>query len=143
MSFALFLDILIVSLLIVSIIYAIVLDNHLSATKENYRMLSQLIEQFYQAAHKTQNELTSLKNTQERLRRELASETEKAQILKDDLKGLVEKIDRRALSMNTATARFTNRLLNTGDEINLTHGVEKMGLSEAEKELLDALNELK
>lgn len=55
MTLTLFLDILIVSLLIVGIVYAIVLDNHLSATKENYRLLSQLIEQFYLAAQKTQD----------------------------------------------------------------------------------------
>lgn len=143
MTLTLFLDILIVSLLIVGIVYAIVLDNHLSATKENYRLLSQLIEQFYLAAQKTQDELISLKNTQERLRRELEEKTEKAAVLKEDLEDLLEKIDRRSLSMNTANARMANRLLKTGDEITLPKIVNQMELSDSEKELLAALNELK
>lgn len=143
MTLTLFLDILIVSLLIVGIVYAIVLDNHLSSTKENYRMLSQLIEQFYQAAQKTQDELTTLKNTQERLRRELDEEIEKASFLKEDLKSLLDKIERKTLSLNAVNTRATNRLLNNTDEITLGKGADQMILSETEKELLSALNELK
>lgn len=143
MTLTLFLDILIVSLLIVGIVYAIVLDNHLSATKENYRLLSGLIEQFYQAAQKTQDELTVLKNTQERLRRELSEEMEKGIGLKEDLKSLLDKIERKSLSLNAASNRNNNRFLSTSDEISFSKNIDQMQLSEAEKELLNALNELK
>lgn len=143
MTLALFLDILVVSLLIVGIVYAVILDSHFSATKENYRMLSQLIEQFYSAAQKTQDELTVLKNTQERLKRELNEETEKAVLLKEELKGVLEKIERYSLSVSTANTRMMNKLLNTGEEVALSKGVNKMILSDSEKELLTALNELK
>ena len=49
MSVILILDIVLITLLVVAIIYAVILDNHLSATKENHRMLSHLIDKFYQA----------------------------------------------------------------------------------------------
>lgn len=45
--------------------------------------------------------------------------------------------------MNTANARMANRLLKTGDEITLPKIVNQMELSDSEKELLAALNELK
>ena len=95
MPLTLFLDILIVALLLVAIIYAVVLDNHLSSTKENYRMLSRLIEQFYQAADKTQNELVKLKSEQAKTHQELLNETQKATQVKEELYALLDKIERK------------------------------------------------
>lgn len=140
MPLTLFLDILIVALLLVSIIYAIVVDNHLSATKENYRMLSRLIEQFYQAANKTQDELLKLKNEQEKAQQDLLKETNNALKVKGELESLLDKIERKTLVLNTNNMRFVSSD-RSNDEIG--QGVTGRTLSQSEKELLVALNEIK
>lgn len=137
MPLTLFLDILIVALLLVAIIYAVVLDNHLSSTKENYRMLSRLIEQFYQAADKTQNELVKLKSEQAKTHQELLNETQKATQVKEELYALLDKIERKTLLLNTNNMRLASR---TTD---IENGVDLSKISQSEKELLSALSELK
>ncbi len=137
----LFLDVLIVALLIVGIIYAIVLDNHLSATKENYRMLSRLIEQFYQAADKTQTELIKLKNTQEKSRKELLSEMEKALQLKNDLNLLADKIEKRMISLGAGNIR--GPLPYEAETLLSALNEQNQEISQSDQELLLALKEIK
>ena len=140
MPLTLFLDILIVALLLVSIIYAIVVDNHLSATKENYRMLSRLIEQFYQASGKTQEELQKLKNAQEKTHQDLVNETNNALKIKEELASLLDKIERKTLVLSTNNMRFVSQGSVTDEP---GQGLAGQMLSQSEKELLVALNDIK
>lgn len=137
----LFLDILIVTLLIIGIIYAVVLDNHLSSTKENYRLLSRLIEQFYQAADKTQNDLIKLKNEQEKVHKDLLSETQKAIQLKNELDILSDRIEKRLISLNTGEIRGILSEPETEDLLTGTTPGDE--ISQSDKELLLALKEIK
>ncbi len=138
-DFSFSLDLLIVVLLIIAIVYAIVLDHHLSATKDNYRELSRLVEQFYQAAKKTQNELIHLKNQQEKVRKSLQSENEKALLLEGRLADLMDKIDKKLLFYPSNQAPEKKPM--TLGELSLA--LKKQNQSEQEEELLFALTDVK
>ena len=84
MSVMLVLDVVIITLLVVAIIYAVILDNHLSATKENYRMLSHLIEQFYQASQRIQEELSSVQQSENEMKQSLMAQIDKASLIKEE-----------------------------------------------------------
>ncbi|MBQ9737620.1 MAG: hypothetical protein IJV86_04400 [Clostridia bacterium] len=137
MSLTLGLDVLMVVLLFVAIVYAIVLDHHLSSTRENHRMLAQLIDQFYQAAGKTKDDLMKLKNAQERFRQDLQKETEKALKLKKELVFLLEAIEKK----NVMTKTPSSVLYEEGRVSSLTGVMPETSASE--EELLLALKDLK
>lgn len=137
MSLTLGLDVLMVVLLFVAIVYAIVLDHHLSSTKENHRLLAQLIDQFYQAAGKTKDDLMKLKNTQEHFRQDLQKETDRALKLKGELLLLLDAIEKK--SMMSKSPRSTGY---EEGRVSSLIGVTPE-TSEAEEELLLALKDLK
>jgi len=137
MSLTLGLDVLMVVLLFVAIVYAIVLDHHLSSTRENHRLLAQLIDQFYQAAGKTKDDLMKLKNAQERFRQDLQKETEKALKLKKELVFLLEAIEKK----NVMTKTPSSVLYEEGRVSSLTGVMPETSASE--EELLLALKDLK
>jgi len=93
MTFEIFLNLLIIALLTIGIIYAIVLEYRLSSVKENHRKLSQLIKQFYEASNQVQKELMRLKNLEEKSRQELKFDIEKAGLVRDELKYLLNKAE--------------------------------------------------
>ena len=137
MSLTMGLDVLLVALLFVAIVYAIVLDHHLSSTKENHRMLAGLIDQFYQAAARTQDDLLKLKNTQERMRQELQRDADRALKLKKDLVAVLEAIDKKTMMMPSNHAplfegAYHAKMQDVTPEI-----------SRSEEELLLALKDLK
>lgn len=137
MSLTLGLDVLMVVLLFVAIVYAIVLDHHLSSTRENHHLLAQLIDQFYQAAGKTKDDLMKLKNAQERFRQGLQKETEKALKLKKELVFLLEAIEKK----NVMTKTPSSVLYEEGRVSSLTGVTPETSASE--EELLLALKDLK
>lgn len=139
MSIVLILDIVLITLLVVAIIYAVILDNHLSATKENHRMLSHLIEQFYQASQRMQEELTTVQQSENEMRQNLMTQIDKASLLKDELTDLLNQIEQKTHTMENLKLR---RPLVTR-ESDLSQNLNEMDLSDSEKELLTALNELK
>ena len=139
MSLTLGLDVLIVVLLFVAIIYAIMLDHHLSSTKENHRALSCLIEQFYQSAKKTQEDMVLLKNTQEQLRQALEKENERAVNLKGDLINLLDAIDKKTVL--NASYQWENGLFEREEKSSYSDVTPE--ISQSEEELLFMLKELK
>ncbi len=139
MSLMLILDVIIITLLATAIIYAIILDNHLSATKENYRMLSHLIDQFYQASHHMQEELSAVQQTENEMKRELLAQIDKAAVLKEELIALLNKIEQKTHTLDGLKIR---RPLATQSAV-MNASVNDLDLSESEKELLNALNELR
>ncbi len=139
MSVILILDVIMITLLVTAIIYAIILDNHLSATKENYRMLSHLIEQFYQASQRMQDELNTVQQSENEMKQSLLLQIDKASVLKEELNALLNKIEQKTHTLDGLKVR---RPLTTQKNV-LNDFPQEMDLSETEQELLNALNELK
>ncbi len=139
MSLMLVLDVIVITLLVAAIIYAVILDNHLSATKENYRMLSHLIDQFYQASQRMQEELNMVQQSENDMKRELLSQIDKAAVLKEELTALLNKIEQKTHTLDGLKIRrpIASQSTVMGASLN------EMDLSESEKELLNALNELR
>ena len=137
MSLTMGLDVLLVALLVVAIVYAIVLDHHLSSTKENHRMLAGLIDQFYQAAARTQDDLLKLKNTQERMRQELQRDADRALKLKQDLVSVLDAIDKKMVKTPATQAS----VFDAGYYAHLQDVTPE--ISRSEEELLLALKDLK
>lgn len=93
MTFETFLNLLIIALLTIGIIYAIVLEYRLSLVKENHRNLSQLIKQFYDASAKVARDLAKLKNLEEHAHQELKKDMDRAALMRDEIKYLLNKAD--------------------------------------------------
>ncbi len=139
MSLMLILDVIVITLLVAAIIYAIILDNHLSATKENYRMLSHLIDQFYQASQRMQEELSTVQQTENDMKRDLLAQIDKAAVLKEELTALLNKIEQKTHTLDGLKIRRPIASQSTVMNASLSD----LDLSESEKELLNALNELR
>ena len=135
MPITVILDIIIIILLVAAVIYAVILDSHLSATKENYRQLSHLIEQFYQVSQNVQEELTTVQNAEREMNQGLMNQIEKASIMKEELARLLEKIDQKTHLMDYVK---TKRSSLAPEQI---PNVNDLDLSETERDLLNALNE--
>ena len=139
MSVMLILDIVIITLLVVAIIYAVILDNHLSATKENYRMLSHLIEQFYQASQRIQEELSAVQQSENEMKQSLLVQIDKASMIKDELVLLLQRIEDKTHTMDGLKLRRAHTM---GSQP-IMQSVQDLDLSDSERELLDTLNELR
>ncbi len=139
MSLMLILDVVVITLLAAAIIYAIILDNHLSATKENYRMLSHLIDQFYQASQRMQEELNTVQQAESEMKRELLAQIDKAAVLKEELIALLNKIEQKTHTLDGLKIRRPIAMQSTV----MNASLNDLDLSETERELLSALNELR
>ena len=139
MSVMLILDVIIITLLVVAIIYAVILDNHLSATKENYRMLSHLIDQFYQASQRMQDELNDVQQSENEMKQALLIQIDKAAVLKEELIVLLDKIEQKTHTLDGLKIR---RPIASKSSVMNTQ-LQEMELSDSEKNLLNALSELR
>lgn len=139
MSIMLILDIVMITLLIAAIVYAVILDSHLSTTKENYRMLSHLIEQFYQASQRMQEELNTVQQSENEMKQALLAQIDKASVLKEELTALINKIEQKIHTLDGLNIR---RPITSQPHVPVSM-MDELDLSESEKELLNALNELK
>ena len=139
MSVILVLDIVIITLLVAAIVYAVILDNHLSATKENYRMLSHLIEQFYQASQKIQEELTTVQQSENEMKQSLLVQIDKASLIKEELVSLLQRIEDKTHTMDSLKLRRNH----ITDNQPFMQGIQDLDLSDSERELLNTLNELR
>ena len=88
MTIEIFLNILIISLLCIGIIYAIVLEQRLSSSKETTRHISLLMKQFYESAGKLQSDLLQLKQQNIQLQTELKEQISQAELVRDEIKFL-------------------------------------------------------
>ena len=139
MSVMLVLDVVIITLLVVAIIYAVILDNHLSATKENYRMLSHLIEQFYQASQRIQEELSSVQQSENEMKQSLMAQIDKASLIKEELLLLLQCIEDKTHTMDSLKLRRSHAMSSQP----MMQSVQDLDLSDSERELLNTLNELR
>lgn len=88
MSLEIFLNILIISLLCIGIIYAIVLEQRLSSSKETTRHISLLMKQFYESAGKLQSDLLQLKQENLQAQADLKEQITQAELIRDEIKFL-------------------------------------------------------
>lgn len=137
MPVTLVLDVIIITLLIAAVVYAVILDSHLSATKENYRLLSHLIEQFYQVSQRVQEDLTVVQNSEKEIRQELVGQIDKAALMKEELIQLLNQIDQKTHLWDSVKTR---RSALSPEEMS---NVNDLDLSDSERDLLNALNELR
>lgn len=133
MTLELFLNILIISLLCVGIIYAIILEQRLSSSKEASRNFSLLLKQFYESSHRLQQEIRQLKHDTQQLKEELAKETADAELIRDELRFLNEK---------HKTSVFSPITHKTHD-ISKSPSSDNIRLSQEEQELLEAMRALR
>lgn len=91
MSLEIFLNILVISFLSIGIVYAIILEHRFLGIKENYRQLSLLITQFYQASEKIQKEIISLTEKERKEHQNLKNDLHHAICVRDEIKALLEK----------------------------------------------------
>lgn len=133
MTFEIFLDILIIALLSVGITYAIILEHRLSGIKENRRELASLIDQFYKASQKTAEEFMRLKKMEDEARNALKSDMERAAFIRDELVFMMNKIQEN----NTSARTYTQ------GQVENKNTPENTFRTNAEQDLIDALNALK
>ena len=134
MTLELFLNILIISLLCVGIIYAIILEQRLTSSKEASRNFSLLLKQFYESSHRLQQEIRQLKQDTQRLKEELSKEIADAELVRDELRFLNEK---------HKTSPFNPIIHKTQDLQKNSPTLENFTLSLEEQELLEAMRSLR
>ena len=88
MSLEIFLNIIIISFLCIGIIYAIVLEQRLSSSKETTRHISLLMKQFYESAGKLQSDLLQLKQENLQAQADLKEQITQAELIRDEIKFL-------------------------------------------------------
>ncbi len=130
MTFEIFLDILIIALLSVGIVYAVILEHRLSSAKENKRELSRLMEQFYKATQKTAEEFMQLRKMEDEARDALKNDMERSALMRDELVFLMNKIQE-------------GQLRTSGAALKNSEPKQAVVRSQAEQDLIDALNVLK
>ncbi len=138
------LNIVIIVLLIIGILYAVILESRFAAAKSNHRALKQLIDQFYQAAHKIQGELTTLQTQEENVRQKMQADLTRASAIRDEIVALIAELEQKSftITQKTNTAPVSPETLaqmTAGGE----QDVDTLNMSDSEKELLNALNALK
>lgn len=127
MTLEIFLNILIISLLCIGIIYAIVLEQRLSSSKETTRHISLLMKQFYESAGKLQSDLLQLKQENLQAQADLKEQITQAELIRDEIKFL----NTRHKSTESLAPKATR-----------TEGIAKH-LSLEEQDILEVMKSLK
>ena len=139
----LMLDMLILVLLLIGIGYIVILDHRFSRVKAVHRELTCLIDQFSQITSQTQEKISLLKEEEVKAQNELSYQVTSYLQIKNELNQLLEKIDKKILSLNTTQARFMASQLQPNEKAEPNEEGEPAIISQSEKELLTALSELK
>ena len=108
MTLEIFLNILIISLLCIGIIYAIVLEQRLSSSKETTRHISLLMKQFYESAGKLQADLLQLKQQSLQAQTELKEQISLAELVRDELKFLNSRVKSSPTRPTTSLKKETD-----------------------------------
>ena len=139
------LDLAIITLLIVAIIYAMVLNYRLNSFKEGKKEITKTIHTFNQVVQNAETMLSQLQKSTQNIAEQLRIEINKANLLRDDLVLILDKNNRK-LETKTNTPKFTYST--SADKTSFAHfTASKQPLniyqSDAEKELYQALQRLK
>lgn len=95
-TFALVLDLFVVSLLVPTIIFAVILNNRLSVLRKNKEELARLIAAFNEATVRAESGIPKLRKASEEAGGAIQEKMERAQMLRDDLAFMVERAETMA-----------------------------------------------
>ena len=140
------LNLAIITLLIVAIIYAMVLNYRLNSFKEGKKEITKTIHTFNQVVQNAETMLSQLQKSTQNIADQLRVEINKANLLRDDLVLILDKNNRKP-ETKTTTPKFTYNST-SADKASFAHFTTSkqpvnIYQSDAEKELYQALQRLK
>ena len=139
------LNLAIITLLVVAIIYAMILNHRLNSFKEGKKEITKTIHSFNLVVQNAETTLSQLQKSTQNIAEQLKIEINKANLLRDDLVLILDKNERKSpekkqtppFSYSFNKGNFTQTTTSKKNEpINLYQ-------SDAEKELYQALQRLK
>lgn len=95
-TFALVLDLFVVSLLVPTIIFAVILNNRLAVLRKNKEELARLIAAFNEATMRAESGIPKLRKASEDAGKAIQEKMDRAQMLRDDLAFMVERAETMA-----------------------------------------------
>lgn len=141
----LFIDIVIISMLLVTIVYAWRLNGKLNTIKNHKAELKANIEAFYQATDKATNAVDTLKKEGEKVCKEINERISKARITADEMDFLVNRMNKKVMQANEQGGSVKGEVKNfEPKDFSASKGFapKKTGIrSISEQELIDALRE--
>ena len=138
------LNLAIITLLIVAIIYAMVLNYRLNSFKEGKKEITKTIHTFNQVVQNAETMLSQLQKSTQNIADQLKIEINKANLLRDDLVLILDKNNRKSETKTTAP-KFTYAPADKDSLAHFTTSKQPLNIyqSDAEKELYQALQRLK
>lgn len=138
------LNLAIITLLIVAIIYAMILNYRLNSFKEGKKEITKTIHTFNQVVQNAETTLSQLQKSTQNIAEQLKIEINKANLLRDDLVLILDKNNRKSEPKATVPA-FTYSSAEKGSFAHFTASKQPLNIyqSDAEKELYQALQRLK
>ena len=140
------LNLAIITLLVVAIIYAMILNHRLNSFKEGKKEITKTIHAFNLVVQNAETTLSQLQKSTQNIAEQLKIEINKANLLRDDLVLILDKNERKNIEKKSTNTPFSYSF-NKGNftQNNLPKKNETVNLyqSEAEKELYQALQRLK
>ena len=138
------LNLAIITLLVIAIIYAMILNHRLNSFKEGKKEITKTIHAFNLVVQNAETTLSQLQKSTQNIAEQLKAEINKANLLRDDLVLILDKNERKSIEKKINPAfsytfnkgNFTNNNAPKKEPINLYQ-------SDAEKELYQALQRLK
>lgn len=144
------LNLVIITLLVVAIIYGMILNHRLNAFKESKKDILKAVNSFNQVIKNAQTTLGQIQKGTDNLSEQLKSEMNKANLLRDDLvlildkaakNKIYEEMSKEKRTSFSAPVEIPSPVLN---EKRTSFAKEnRLYQSEAEKELLQALKQLR
>lgn len=137
------LNLAIITLLIVAIIYAMILNYRLNSFKEGKKEITKTIHTFNQVVQNAETTLSQLQKSTQNIAEQLQVEINKANLLRDDLVLILDKTHRKP-EVKPTTPTFTYSS-DKGSFAHFTASKQPVNIyqSDAEKELYQALQRLK
>ena len=140
------LNLAIITLLIVAIIYAMILNHRLNSFKEGKKEITKTIHSFNQVVQNAETTLSQLQKSTQTIAEQLRIEINKANLLRDDLVLILDKNERKNIEKKTTNQPFSysfNKGHFTQNNISKKNETVNLYQSDAEKELYQALQRLK
>ena len=139
------LNIAIITLLVVAIIYAMILNYRLNSFKDGKKEISKTIYSFNQVVQNAETTLSQLQKSTQNIAEQLKIEIQKASLLRDDLVLILDKNSQKINDKRQegGFSYFQNKAAFTQNAQKKTSTALNLYQSDAEKELYEALQRLK
>ena len=139
------LNLAIITLLVVAIIYAMILNHRLNSFKEGKKEITKTIHAFNQVVQNAETTLSQLQKSTQNIAEQLKIEINKANLLRDDLVLILDKKEYKTVEKKSSTPfsySFNKGNFTQSPSTKASSGVN-IYQSDAEKELYQALQRLK